>query len=398
MGQIEVVRFMEANILALIVLLIVYLNTRKYSYKYAYEQKLYTYLIFLNASMIMLDIIRVYSNGKSGSLMYGSNMTASTLMYAFSPVVSMVWAIYIDYKIFMDRKKIKKEFKYMIILSLINIVVAIITVFGGIKGKAIFHIDANNIYRRGELQKFTIITTYIYLIYAMVSIFKNKDIIDEVEYKSLRLFAIPPFIGGFLQAAIYGLKLTWISLAVSMLIIFVYVQNNLLYVDVLTGLYNRRNLEKYLKNIFSRSDKRKTKVIGGVLLDINDFKFINDTYGHDEGDRALEAVAKMLKDGFSREDFIFRYAGDEFVAVCEVKDFNELRERIIKFEMIVNMYNATSNKPYKISISKGYAVFENNSVMTDDYFITKIDNLMYQDKEKYRDKKKSRVEINSAEI
>ena len=85
-------------------------------------------------------------------------------------------------------------------------------------------------------------------------------------------------------------------MSLSMLIIFLYVQDNLLHVDVLTGLHNRRNLEKYL-NVNLRQTQ-KPKVIGGILLDINDFKHINDTYGHDEGDKALISVAKILKDGF----------------------------------------------------------------------------------------------------
>ena len=79
------------------------------------------------------------------------------------------------------------------------------------------------------------------MIYSLRTLIKNRKLVDEAENRALRLFAVPPFIGGILQATIFGLKLTWISMSLSMLIIFLYVQDNLLHVDVLTGLYNRRN-------------------------------------------------------------------------------------------------------------------------------------------------------------
>ncbi len=385
MDQMRLIGFMEANFFALIVLLIIYLNTRKYSYRYAYEQKLYTYLIFSNAFMLTVDIVRMYVDGKSGVGMYRANLIGAILMFTFTPIVSMIWSVYIDYKVFIDRKKAQKKFKHIALVSFVNFIVLLLGLFGLLNGKAIFHIGADNIYARGELHKVPIILSYVYIIYSVLLIKFNKDIIDEADYKSFRMFAVPPFIGGILQSMVYGLKLAWISLTLSLFIIFLYVQNNLLHVDVLTGLYNRRNLEKYLKNILSQSSK--SKIIGGVLLDINDFKDINDTYGHDEGDRALIAIAKILKDAFNREDFVSRYAGDEFVVVCEVESYEELRGRIKNLKKNIDKFNETSGNPYDISISKGYDMFVSNSGVTEEGFINLIDSLMYEDKERYREEK-----------
>ena len=389
MDQMGLVGFVQANTFAIVILLLIYFNGRKYSYKYAYEQKLYTYMIFSNIFMLIIDIIRMYVNNKSGSFMYGTNLVFTSIMYGFTPVLSMLWTIYVDYRMFMDKERIKRRFKYTIILSALNIIVIIISILGGIRGNAIFHIDENNLYSRGTLYNVTVIISFAYIIYSLIFIKKNKNIIDEVEYKSLCLFAVPPFIGALLQAMIYGLKLTWIAMSLSMFIIFLYVQNDLLHVDLLTGLYNRRNLEKYLNNVFNVNNK--SRIIGGVLIDINDFKYINDTYGHDEGDKALISLANILNQGFDKEDFISRYAGDEFIVICKLKGCYELNKKIDNLKNIINEFNESSENPYEISISIGYDMFTSNSGITEDEFIKKIDSLMYKDKGKYKEDKRTRI-------
>lgn len=387
MDKMRFVGFMEANFFALLVLIIIYFNARKYSYRHAFEQKLYTYLIFSNIFMLVIDIMRMYINGKENTYMFEFNFITNFIMFALTPLVAMLWSIYIDYKVFMDRRKIKRVFKYMSIFFILNLIILILGILGILKGKA-FYIDSNNVYHRGELHKIPIIISYCYIIYSIIIIRLNKNIIDDGDYKSLRLFCIPPFIGGILQSLISGLKLVWISMALSMFIIFLYVQNNLLHVDVLTGLYNRRNLEKYLKNIFSQTNKPKT--IAGILIDINDFKYINDTFGHDEGDRALVSIAKILKDSFKKDDFISRYAGDEFIIISEVKDYDELIEKIKKLKDTIDEFNKSSSNKYKISMSKGYEIFKNDSNITLEEFINTIDTLMYEDKERYKKQKLTR--------
>lgn len=379
---------MEANSFALLILVIIYFNIRKYGSNKDFEQKIYSSLLFSNIAMLLVDLVRIYVDSRSDSVMYGINVVFTTIMIISTPMLPMLWTVYIDYKIFLDKKRIKKNFKYILIPTGINLVFTIISLSGGINGKKIFFIDAENVYHRGDIYIIMVLASYIYLVYSFISLIRNRSLVDESEYKSLRMFAIPPFIGGILQSLIFGLKLTWISMALSLLIIFLYIQNNLLHVDVLTGLYNRRNLEKHLKYIFSHTEKSRT--IGGVLLDINDFKHINDSYGHDEGDLALVSVAEILRKGFKNDDFISRYAGDEFIVICEVENVPELRERIENLNKTIDEFNLNSGKPYKISMSKGYATFVSSCGVDYENFINHIDNLMYKDKERYKKYKLTR--------
>ena len=86
-------------------------------------------------------------------------------------------------------------------------------------------------------------------------------------------------------------------------------------VDPVTGLANRRAFEMALSSEVERA-KRYDRQIAFIIADIDDFKKINDTRGHPEGDRLLATVADVLAKTLRRTDRVFRYGGDEFVAIC----------------------------------------------------------------------------------
>ncbi len=82
--------------------------------------------------------------------------------------------------------------------------------------------------------------------------------------------------------------------------------------DQLTGLYNRRFLEQALENIVAGILRRET-VLGVLMCDIDFFKKVNDTYGHDVGDEVLKGVAKLLKENVRKADIVARFGGEEFI-------------------------------------------------------------------------------------
>lgn len=92
--------------------------------------------------------------------------------------------------------------------------------------------------------------------------------------------------------------------------------NYLAYHDQLTGLYNRVHFEEYLQHVIALS-KRKEESAALLFIDLDRFKIINDTLGHDIGDEVLVEVAKRLKNTLRESDFIARWGGDEFVVILE---------------------------------------------------------------------------------
>ncbi|MBN2046378.1 MAG: GGDEF domain-containing protein [Anaerolineaceae bacterium] len=136
--------------------------------------------------------------------------------------------------------------------------------------------------------------------------------------------------------------------------------------DPLTGLLNRRGLDDILQQIIYEAIREKTQ-ISMMMIDIDRFKHVNDTYGHEVGDYILRVVSKTLKSRLRRSDVICRWGGDEMLIVlpkCS-RDFaiglaNELQQIISNQEFYYN-----GEKIIQITLSIGVAIFPDNSADVD---------------------------------
>jgi two-component system, cell cycle response regulator len=157
--------------------------------------------------------------------------------------------------------------------------------------------------------------------------------------------------------------------------------------DELTGLHNRRRffvlMEQYLK-IANRTKKRLLL----LYIDMDDFKRINDQYGHNEGDRALIDFAVILKKTFRESDIIARIGGDEFVVLFESPD-KDKEILITRLYENIKEYNATGSHRYGLSISLGTAQFDPEYPVSINELLSKADALMYAQK---RRRKKDNVQ------
>lgn len=151
--------------------------------------------------------------------------------------------------------------------------------------------------------------------------------------------------------------------------------------DALTGLLNRRVMETVLKREFYRA-KRYGDWLSVVFLDMNDFKAINDRYGHDQGDEVLRYVAKNLEDMSRDSDVVARFAGDEFVFVLpktSAESATTLMERIKTQLETHPLIHESLTIP--ISISFGVASTENSRNDTPAVLLKRADEMLYRAKE-----------------
>ncbi|OGQ97005.1 MAG: hypothetical protein A2284_12265 [Deltaproteobacteria bacterium RIFOXYA12_FULL_61_11] len=148
--------------------------------------------------------------------------------------------------------------------------------------------------------------------------------------------------------------------------------------DPLTGLYNRRGFMT-LADRQIKAATRTNKKMSLLFIDIDGLKRINDTLGHEEGDRALVSAANVLKQTFRESDMMARMGGDEF-AVLAV-DAAEIPEIVIKrlAEQIV-LHNAAPDRLYEISMSIGATVYDPKAPCSLDDLISRADTLMYEQK------------------
>lgn len=124
-------------------------------------------------------------------------------------------------------------------------------------------------------------------------------------------------------------------------------------IDSLTGLFNRRAFEKKIGEEFERS-KRYGHPLSVVILDIDNFKKINDTYGHHGGDAALVRISEILRERSRRSDFPSRFGGEEFVLVLPETDQDSAIQVARKFhEEIRSSSFGTVDKPFVLTVSMG---------------------------------------------
>lgn len=144
-----------------------------------------------------------------------------------------------------------------------------------------------------------------------------------------------------------------------------------LYEDVLTGAYNRRYFEEEVKNI--------GKAVGVAIIDLDDFKVYNDTYGHSVGDIALSTTASVIRQCIRKSDILIRYGGDEFLLVLpEVKE-DVLDEKLQQIQRKIHVTEIPGYPDIHLSVSIGGIVSEDGSV---EDAVAKADRLMYHAKNK----------------
>ncbi|MDY3038588.1 MAG: GGDEF domain-containing protein [Roseburia inulinivorans] len=208
---------------------------------------------------------------------------------------------------------------------------------------------------------------------------------------TLKLFpmqvCLVPIINGlFMQLYFREIYITWTSVVIAVAGIMTALKNELIFIDRLTGLYNRT----YLTYLQQEAQKKKSELIAGIMLDLNGFKQINDNYGHYEGDSALILVADLLRKAFGEYGIVTRYAGDEFVVMLHTTDEQLITDLIARAKDIFEEENKTNDKPFQLSASMGYALSDLSKETIDD-FMNRIDKLMYQDKLAYYEKNDRRI-------
>ena len=153
--------------------------------------------------------------------------------------------------------------------------------------------------------------------------------------------------------------------------------------DELTGLYNRRYTMNHLNQLTAGSYKRQSFAV--LNIDLNGFKAVNDTYGHEAGDQLLKLVANEILNGVRMTDVVARVGGDEFIVIMHRVKHEDSAQRLAdslrqKIEHRVLHWGTATIQP---SLSIGVAVFNASEHTVKDVLI-RADEAMYRDKAQQR--------------
>lgn len=149
--------------------------------------------------------------------------------------------------------------------------------------------------------------------------------------------------------------------------------------DDLTKLSNRRGFLLLSEHSLSVSRREKLPLVL-IFMDLDRFKFVNDEFGHAEGDKALITFANLLKSTFRESDIFARLGGDEFVILLSGNSKEQIEEIIDRFRDSLNEYNQQSESGYEILFSYGLVEFDHAKHQTIEELMAEGDALMYQSK------------------
>ena len=155
--------------------------------------------------------------------------------------------------------------------------------------------------------------------------------------------------------------------------------------DYLTGLTNRRAFEEQLE-LEINGAKREGKTLGIILIDIDHFKIINDTYGHQVGDMVLKNFASFLSRHSRSNDFMGRYGGEEFILCLpgvNTEEALKIAERL-RQSVQEHMIPVPGLKPLNITASFGVAVLKVSEGENLESLIKRADKALYRAKEEGR--------------
>jgi diguanylate cyclase (GGDEF)-like protein len=156
--------------------------------------------------------------------------------------------------------------------------------------------------------------------------------------------------------------------------------------DGLTGISNRPNMEQVLRSEFERS-MRYGAPLSVVLLDVDHFKGVNDTYGHQKGDEILVAFASLLKKFCRANDTAARYGGEEFLMILPQSDAQgafKIAERVREEMMKLNFTGNESN--FRVTTSGGVVELDRDFIKNTDQLVDMADQALYEAKNSGRNK------------
>ena len=143
-----------------------------------------------------------------------------------------------------------------------------------------------------------------------------------------------------------------------------------LYIDPVTGVYNRRYFEDEIRNMQNSA--------GVAMIDLDDFKLYNDIYGHDMGDQVLCIIADVIKDCIRKTDKLIRYGGDEFLLILSDMVRGTLRGKLLQIQEAIENATIPNCSRLKLTASIGGVISEDGQI---DEAIAKADQLMYKAKD-----------------
>ncbi len=340
------------------------------------SEKIFYGMIWATISLALTECLSFVLDGRTFPGARTICVICNELLFGINIIFCYLWILYVDYKLFEDMDRIRKRYGVLALPAAAVVIMLIINIFTPV----LFSVSKENIYSRTPLTVICYVVSFFYLAYAEILIYTNRHNAKRYLFMPSVIFLFPILAGAIVQMLFYGISVTWATVSISMVSIYLNVQGEFSAVDSLSGVYTRQYLDSYFICIAGR--RRQKKVLAGIMIDLDRFKSINDTYGHQAGDQAIRDIGKILRLSCSSEDVIARYGGDEFVIIGPPHKNMDMQRRIGIIEDNFAKYNNSGLMPYKLMFSYGCSYYYPDKDTIDD-FLRRMDMSMYENKKEH---------------
>lgn len=361
-----------SNALGAMLLLVILYGNRWRLFDKSKEGRAVLIMIGLVFVSCIVDPIASLCDGQPGTLAFIGVYVCNLWLFLSNLFFACVWLIFICLHLNVPITKTAR-----IALAVIGIATVLPLVVNFFVPLA-FSVDSHNAYHRGPLYLAYIAVGIGFMVASVFVYLKAKHDGGALKIFPIGLFLGPVIVGIVTQTFNYGISFIWPCMSIAIAGVVAALQNEAIYHDRLTGLYSRTYLD-YLKQQLASS---KRSQFTAIMLDLNGFKVINDTYGHSEGDAALIVTGELLKSSMHTLGVVVRYAGDEFIVLLNTQDCAVVQE---VFQSIMNSfkhYNETSGKGYCLSLAAGMSKVDLSKHSVDE-LMNEIDRRMFEDKRRF---------------
>ncbi len=362
------------NLIAVVLMLFLIEYRRKNKRNIHRSDKIYTVMAIITLCGAVTETLSFLVDGTDMPAGRALNYITNSLSFFGTVTIGFLWCLFVDLRTYRNDKLTAKKVKIIIIPWLIEVAALIYNLFGT---DIIFVISQDNLYHRGPYVAIGYVTLMIYFAYSIYDVSCSRKRALYLSFFPILYFIAPCLAGVVSQFIFYGITTSWISVALAMIFVQMQTDSENILVDALSGLYNRR----YLSRVLAKKDIMNAKSLYGIMMDINDFKKINDTYGHGKGDQFISAMGEIIFRSISDGGMPIRYGGDEFVILLTDVTEESVEQTMRNIYDNIREFNESSNEEIRLSVSMGCTKRgENDDV---DTFLTKMDEKMYEEKRKY---------------
>ena len=349
----------------LLTLSIIVCNKWNFKEKDKPNNLLFCVIVLILVSCI-IDPFVFYSDGKDGTYHHLVIIYGNTWLFIANILCNSFWVIILANRLYGQINKVHLRILQLIIIS--SFVSLIINYFYPL----VFHVNENNEYVRKSAYYIFAGANLGLLIDSFIDYLAARKRGGKLKFFPVWMYLLPVILGGILQTAFYGISLTWPCAAIAVNGIMNTFQNEAIYKDKLTGLYNRSYFE-FLK-IKAKRDKCEKYTV--LILDINRFKSINDLYGRLSGDNALIATGKIIEKAAGKYGLAMRYSGDEFLVLLNTVNNTIVGIVINRLYNEFDKFNDSEKEKYTLSVSVGAKEIDINNLSEEEIY-KEIDVLIF---------------------